>query len=143
MTRDARVVLMDTDAYSRFYVPMKKGKSPELDDLAGRLLGARVVIAFQTRAEMLSGALQASWSDRRMASLRAQLDATPTIGVDPEVIDAFARLTAECRWRGHALQDKAHTGDRWVAACAIAKVVPLLSFDGIFRGAPAIELFDV
>ncbi len=89
-------------------------------------------MAFQTRAEVLSGALQDSWGDRRMASLRAQLDATATIGVDDDVIDAFARLTAECRTQGHPLQDRTHTGDRWIAACAVAKDIPLLSFDKIF-----------
>lgn len=142
MTGVARVVLLDTDAYSRLYVSMKKARGPELDGLAGRLVGTRVVIAFQTRAEVLSGALQGSWGDRRMASLRAQLDATATIGVDEDVIDAFARLTAECRRQGRPLQGKEHTGDRWIAACAVAKGVPLLSFDRIFRGAPTVELFD-
>jgi len=142
VTGDAPAILLDTDVYSRLYIRARRVKDPTLDGLAGRLVGARVVIAFQTRAEALSGALQASWGDRRVAPLRAQLDATATIGVDDEVIDAFAQLTADCRGRGHALQDKKHTGDRWIAACAVAKGVPLLTLDGIFRGVPGLELFD-
>lgn len=142
MSGDARAVVLDTDVYSRLYVRKRPVKDLTAAGLADRLLGTRVVIAFQTRAEALSGALQGSWGDRRIASLRAQLDATATIGVDDEVIDAFARLTAECRGQGHALHDRTHTGDRWIAACAVSKNVPLLSFDRIFRGVPRLELFD-
>ncbi|MBP8882495.1 MAG: hypothetical protein KBG77_15485 [Dermatophilaceae bacterium] len=30
--------------------------------------------------------------------------------------------------------------DRWIAACAIAKAIPLLSGDRIFKGAPSLSL---
>ncbi|MEK8069657.1 PIN domain-containing protein [Rhodococcoides navarretei] len=55
-------------------------------------------------------------------------------------MDAYASLTAACRRVGHALHDKIHTGDRWIAACAISKEVPLLSLDGIYAGAPDLAL---
>jgi predicted nucleic acid-binding protein len=81
-----------------------------------------------------------NWGERRMTSLRAQLDSTPTIRADNEVIDAHAALIAECRKIGHGLQDPKHTGDRWVAASAIAKGLPLLSGDGIYEEAPGLTL---
>jgi predicted nucleic acid-binding protein len=64
------------------------------------------------------------------------LNRTPTIHSDDEVADAYAALTAACRTIGHALHDKIHTGDRWIAACAIAKQLDLLAGDQIYRGAP-------
>ena len=78
--------------------------------------------------------------DSRARELRAQLDRTATIGVDESVIDAYATLVAKCRRAGHALQQKQHTADRWIAACAIAKDVELLAGDGIFAGAPRLRL---
>jgi predicted nucleic acid-binding protein len=77
-----------------------------------------------------------------MTELHCILDRTPTIRADNDVIDAHATLYAECRRTGHALYDKRHTGDRWVAACAIGKGVPLLAGDGIYRNAPGLTLLD-
>jgi len=68
------------------------------------------------------------------------LEQTPTIHTDPEVVEAYADLTAECRRSGHALQDKTHTGDRWIAACAVAKQFDLLSGDAIFEGVPNLTI---
>jgi predicted nucleic acid-binding protein len=51
-----------------------------------------------------------------------------------------ATLTAACRRAGHALHDKVHTADRWVAAAAIAKRFPLLSGDAIYAAAPGLTL---
>ena len=99
-----------------------------------------MLISFQTRAEVLSGALQGNWDERKQRTLRETLDATPTIPADSEVVDAYARLTARCRNVGHGLQHRSHTGDRWVAACAIAKGLPLLAGDRIYVGAPDLRL---
>ncbi|OBH36453.1 twitching motility protein PilT [Mycobacterium intracellulare] len=100
------------------------------------LTGRRVLISFQTRAEVLTGARTAQWGDRRMAEAIEILDRTPTIRPDNEVVDAYAELAAECRRLGHGLQAREHTGDRWVAACAIAKRLELLAGDAVYQGAP-------
>ena len=39
-----------------------------------------------------------------------------------------------------ALNQKEHTADRWIAATAIRVGIPLISNDGIFRGAPGPQL---
>lgn len=104
------------------------------------LKGRRVVVTFRTSAELAAGALSSNWSARRTAQLAALLDRTPTIHSDAEVVNAYAALSAECRRAGHGLHDKVHTGDRWVAACAIAKGFDLLSGDAIFQGAPNLVL---
>lgn len=134
-------VLLDTDVFSLLFLA-KNSKEPRSAGWRERLGGRRVLIAFQTRAEILEGALERSWGERRMANTRDALDQTPTIPPDDEVIDAYATLTATCRQNGHPLQDGRHVADRWIAACAIAKRLPLLSGDGIYLNAPNLDLLD-
>ena len=138
-------VLLDTDVFSALFgMPREKAlqRGFPVDRWSDELQGTRVMVSFQTHAEVLAGALYGQWSDRRIGEMRARLDATPTIEEDREVVEAFAQLTAACKRSGLALHAKVHTGDRWVAACAIAKGVPLLSHDGIYAGAPGLRLFD-
>lgn len=132
-------MVIDTDAFSRLYVNRRQGR-----DVAGwrkSLLGRRVVIAFQSRAELLSGARIAGWGQRRTSELREILDRTPTVPADEDVIEAFVQVTADSRAAGHGLHAKVNTGDRWVAACAIAHGLPLLSADGIFKDTPGLQIF--
>ncbi|MDV8079403.1 PIN domain nuclease [Rhodococcus sp. IEGM 1370] len=140
MSRGA--VLVDTDVFSILYIDPVKAANRGLpvEQLRAQLAGLQVVIAFQTRAEVLAGAMVGNWGERKLAHTRAKLDSAPTISIDTGVVDAYASLTAACRRVGHALHDKIHTGDRWIAACAISKEVPLLSLDGIYAGAPDLAL---
>lgn len=136
---DLQAALVDTDAFSLLFV--RRGSSdPRIADWRELLTGRQVIISFQTRTELLAGAIADGWGERRATELRAILDRTPTIGVDDEVIDAHAALYAECRRMGHPLHDKAHTGDRWIAACAVAKGLPLLAGDGIYQTVPGLTL---
>lgn len=138
-------VLIDTDVFSRVFVQSASRAAvadPEAENWRRALSGRSVLISFQTRAEVLQGAIARKWGERRYLELREMLDRTPTVGVDNHVIDAHATLFAECRHVGHALHAKDHTGDRWVAACAIAKGIPLLAGDGIYHGAPRLELVN-
>lgn len=136
---DLQAALVDTDAFSLLFV--RRGSSdPRIAGWRDLLTGRQVIISFQTRTELLAGAIADGWGKRRATELRAILDRTPTIGVDDEVIDAHAALYAECRRVGHALHDNAHTGDRWVAACAVAKGLPLLAGDGIYQTVPGLTL---
>lgn len=136
-------VLLDTDVYGAVYVTPDKAERQ--GHPVGRwrraLEGVRVFISFQTRAEVLAGAASSGWGERRMHELRAQLDATPTITADVAVVDAYAQLQAACRKAGHALADKRHAADRWNAACALAKGIPLLARDGIYVDVPGLALF--
>ncbi len=49
-------------------------------------------------------------------------------------------VTVEARARGLGIAQSNHVADRWIAACAIAKSIPLLSGDGIFTDAPSLSL---
>lgn len=138
-------VLVDTDAFGRLFIrrrPEREDDDADLEAWKQLLRGRRVVISFQTRTELLQGALAANWGETRYGGLRGIVDRTPTIGVDNEVIDSHALLYADCRRVGHPLQAKLHTADRWVAACAIAKQIPVLAGDGIYRDVPRLDVVN-
>ena len=131
--------VVDTDVFSLLYV--RRGTSDaRIGPWREYLTGRSVVISFQTRAELLAGARVDGWGEPRLSNLIQLLDKTPTIGATRDVIDTYANLVRECRQIGHALHDKGHAGDRWIAASAIAKHVELLAGDGIFIGAPNLTL---
>jgi len=136
---DKRASVVDTDVFSHLYVHVNSA-DPRVLAWRELLRDKRVLISFQTRAEVLAGSIGANWGSRRMATLRALLDRTPTIRADDDVIEAYASLGAACRRVGHGLQAKQHTADRWIAACAIAKDVDLLTGDGVFSDAPGLSL---
>ena len=131
--------VVDTDVFSLLYL-FPPTADPRIPSWRTALADRRIVISFQTRAEVLSGALRAKWGERRMARVNEVLQRTPTIHTDAQVVDSYVALTEECRNAGHALHDKVHTGDRWIAACAIAKHFELLAGDSIYQGAPNLIL---
>jgi predicted nucleic acid-binding protein len=133
-----QTVVLDTGVYGRLLLPGTPipGSAKWRDALAGMT----VVIAVQTRAELLFGAGKSGWGERRVADLRTQLDRTPTIPVSEEVVEAYASLRSQRHRTGHALAAKIHNGDLWIAASAIAIQAPLASDDGIFVDAPGLVL---
>jgi len=131
--------VVDTDVFSRVYIRPRATDSGA-QQWCDALAGSRTIISFQTRAELLAGARQANWGAARMSDLVSRLRRTPTIHSDDEVIAAYAVLSAQCRAAGHPLHEKIHTGDRWIAACAIAKQFELLSGDAIFEGVPNLNV---
>lgn len=132
-------MVVDTDVFSILYL-RRNSTDPRGPKWREQLAGRRVLISFQTPAEILAGVLKAGWGERRLNETRSILDRRPTIRPDNEVIDAYASLVADCRRLGHGLQSPKHTGDRWVAACAIAKDLDLLAGDGIYQDAPNLSL---
>ena len=136
---EPRPVLIDTDVYSLVVITRQAADRR----VAGRrrtLMGRTVVIAAQTRTEVLAGALSRGWGSSRMVALSHQLSVTTTVDVDEPLSDECARLTADLHDRGHALAAKDHTGDRWIAATAVHHGLPLLSGDGIYAEVPGLTL---
>ena len=133
---------MDTDVFSALFVtPRAPQREAHLvDEWRASLAGVRVAITFQTRAELLAGARSGGWGVKKLTHLATAIAAVPVIGLGEDVLQAYVTLTAECKASGHALHAKVHTADRWIASCAIAKGVPLLSGDGIYRNAPGLRL---
>jgi len=131
--------VVDTDIFSCVYV-LPRGADPRVRGWMDSLSDRRVIISFQTYAEVLAGARQRGWGTSRMDRLQLILANTPTIHSDDDVVDAYANLSRACRDMGHALHEKHHTADRWIAACAIAKGVELFSGDTIFQGVPNLDV---
>lgn len=59
---------------------------------------------------------------------------------DDDLAWACAELRHRCQKAGHALGNKIHDGDRWVAAVAVRLGVPLVCHDGVFEQTPGLEL---
>lgn len=143
-----KAVLLDTDVFSALYITPRDvvvRQAHPVQSWTDALTGSRPLICFQTRAEVLSGVYLAGWGERRLNAVRDQLDATPTVDEDVEVIEAYARLLADAQKVGHALGDKSsNVGDRWIAACAISKGLPLLTGNRRhFENAPGLTLLEL
>jgi predicted nucleic acid-binding protein len=65
---------------------------------------------------------------------------TEVVHSGPELVQVYARLRADCEALGHALGQREHNADRWIAATALRLGVPLVSNDGIFRDVPGLNI---
>lgn len=102
--------------------------------------GARIVLAFQTVAEVRFGALNAGWQDRRRGELEVRIARAAVVGATDELTRVYAELKHELRSRGHGLWHKAHDGDRWIAAVALLHDLPLVTHDTVFHDVPGLAL---
>jgi len=132
-------VVIDTDVYGADLVPGSK-----LAELYEPLIvGRPALISFQTAAELWFGALRRGWGRPRLLKLEAKIARSETVHTGPELVLAYAQLRTACEYAGHALGQKEHDADRWIAATAIRLNVPLVSNDRIFRAAPGLRLETV
>jgi tRNA(fMet)-specific endonuclease VapC len=106
-------------------------------DLVG---GRRVLLAFHTVVELRYGALRAGWGELRRRRLERGIAELTVVQPDNQMITVCAELRRRCQQAGHALGNKLHDGDRWIAAAAIRLSVPLVSHDGLYLNAPGLEL---
>lgn len=72
-----------------------------------------------------------------MRKLEARINEAEIVYSGPELVLAYARLRVDCEGIGHALHQRDHDADRWVAATALRLGIPLVSNDGIFKDVPA------
>ncbi len=99
-----------------------------------------VLLAFHTVMELRYGALRAGWGELRRRRLERGLAELTVVQPDDEMTTACAELRARCQRIGHALGDKVHDGDRWIAATAIRLGLPLVSHDALFDNAPGLQM---
>lgn len=123
-------VLVDTDVFSRVFIAV--GANPEGQRWAGALAGRTVTIAVQTEVELRAWPLLKGGGPKRTVTLEQQLESLRTIQVTSAVQAKFIELTVWAKLNGHGIQDKAHTGDRWVAATALAYDLEVAAGDGIY-----------
>jgi len=117
--------------------------------IANSLLGRRYepvpagrggLISFGTAAELRYGALLKSWGPTRLAALERAIEGVEVVHSDSELIATYAHLRVACTQAGHALHQRKHDADRWIAVTAIRLGVPLVSNDGVFSDAPGLTL---
>lgn len=102
--------------------------------------GRSVVVSFVTITEMRFGAIKAGWGEIRRRSLERVLARLVVVQPDDDLMLTCAELRASCLAAGHALGQKVHEADRWIAATAIALGVELISGDAVFENVAGLVL---
>jgi predicted nucleic acid-binding protein len=100
------------------------------------IAGRPAFISFQTAVELHFGALRRNWGAARMRRLEARIARAKVVHSGPELVLAHARLRVACERVGHALAQRVHNADRWIAATALRLGIPLVSDDGVFANVP-------
>ncbi len=95
--------------------------------------GRTVVVSFVVITEMRFGAIRAGWGEIRRCSLERVLAQFAVVQPDDALMLKCAELRATCVAEGHALGQKVHEADRWIAATAIALGIELISGDAVFE----------
>lgn len=93
-----------------------------------------MVVSFVTITELRYGALKARWGELRRRALERDLAQLVVVQPDDQLVRVCAELRARCEFTGHALGNKIHEADRWIASTALRLGVPLVSDDGIYAG---------
>jgi predicted nucleic acid-binding protein len=100
-------------------------------------------VSFGFVAELRYGALRAGWGDLRLRRLARSLSDLDVVQTEQRLIERCAELRAWASRAGHALGQKIHEADRWVAATALALDLELVAGDGIFEGVPGLDVLGV
>ena len=90
---------------------------------APHLFGHVLTISFQTRAEMLRGAISASWGARRRLQLGQWLQKYAVVHSSDDLCLRWAEAVDSARRNGRPVA----AADAWVAAVALYLDVPLIT----------------
>ncbi len=129
-------IVIDTDVFGADLIP--GSRLAQLYEPV--IVGRPAFISFQTAAELRYGALLRAWGPARMLKLESKIAVAEIVHSGPELVFTYAQLRVDCQRIGHALSQRAHDADRWIAATAVRLGIPLVSNDGIFRGVPGLQL---
>jgi predicted nucleic acid-binding protein len=132
-------VVVDTDVYSARLLP----DSPLARRYEPLLLGRAEFLSFQTVAELRYGALLRGWGKPRLQRLEAALAGAEVVHTGPDLVRVYAELRVACERIGHALCQRDHDADRWIAATALRLGIPLVSNDRIFEDTPGLRLESI
>lgn len=130
-------VVVDT---SVFGADLLKIRAPLAMSYQPFLVGRAVFISFVTVAELRYGALRAGWGGSRLRRLDARIASAEIVWPGPDLTVSYVELRDACARRGHALSQRVHEADRWVASTALWLGVPLVAHDGVFREVPSLTL---
>lgn len=133
---DRGPVVVDTDVDSARLIP----DSTLARQYEPLLLGRIEFVSFQTVAEVRYGALLQGWGTTRVRRVEAAISRIEIVHSGPELIRVYAELRVACQRAGHALSQREHDADRWIAVTAIRLGVPLVSNDRVFQKTPGLRL---
>ena len=133
---DRGPVVVDTDVYRARLIP----NSTLAHQYEPLLLGRVEFVSFQTVAEVRYGALLRGWGTARVRRMEAAIGRIEIVHSGPELIRVYSELRVDCQRAGHALSQREHDADRWIAATAIRLGVPLVSNDRVFEKTPGLRL---
>ena len=131
--------VIDTNVFAADIVPGSR-LAPMYEPLTA---GRPALISFQTVAELHFGAIRRGWGRPRLLKLERRIEDAETVWPGPELVLIYARLRADCLRIGHALGQRHHDADRWIASTALRLDVSLVSHDRIFRDVPGLVLETV
>lgn len=134
-TPDRGPVVVDTDVFSARLIPHSLLAQRYEPVLAGR----DEFISFQTLAEVRYGAQLRNWGAARLRRLETTTSKTEVVHSGDDLIREYANLRVACERVGHALHQREHDADRWIAATAVRLGIPLVSNDGVFKETPGLE----
>jgi predicted nucleic acid-binding protein len=101
------------------------------------------VVSFVSITEIRYGAARAGWGELRLRRLARSLADLDVIQTDEQLIGRCVELRAWTNRVGHALRQKIHEADRWVAATAMALNLELVAGDGIFQNVAGLDVLTV
>jgi tRNA(fMet)-specific endonuclease VapC len=130
-------VVVDTGVFSALLSP---GRSPLAKPYRELLTERPMVLSFQSVAELRYGTLRARWGELRRRRLERVIAGVTVVQSGDELSSRCAWLRYECEQIAHALGQKGHEADRWIAATALELGVPLVSHDQFFRDVPNLGL---
>lgn len=130
-------VLVDTSVFSAALSRNRRGR---LETQVRSLAGNQLFLAAVTVSELRYGALVAEWGSTRSDGLEQAIAATTVVPVSDALLAEAAQLRHACRQVGHALADRAHANDLWIAASAMHIDAPLVTADSIFTDTPRLTL---
>lgn len=112
------VRVIDTDVWSYIYKKTDEAKLYE-----PHLFGNVLVVSFQTRAELLRGAISAGWGARRRLHLESRLQRYVVEHSSDALCLRWAEAIDSARRGGRPIAP----ADAWVAATALHLGVPLIT----------------
>jgi predicted nucleic acid-binding protein len=129
-------VLVDTNVFT---APLRADR-PLQAQYRKHTFGRQIAVAPQRIAEARYGALMGGWGPRRLTELARLGAGVRVVPVDDETVELVAQLRNQCRVIGHALHQRRHNADLWIAAAAVRWSIPLVAHDAVFIGCPGLEL---
>ncbi len=100
--------------------------------------GRSIVVSFVTVTELRFGAIKAGWGEIRRRGLERVLAQLVVVQPDDDLMRVCAQLRADSWASGHALGNKVHEADRWIAATAMVLGIELVTGDDVFRRVPGL-----